>query len=108
MRRILVDYARSRNRVKRGEGAAPVSLDDVAVLSNDRAEEIIAINTALEKLAAFDHRKGRVFELRYFGGMSVEEVAETLHVSDVTVARDWRMAKMWMRREIAPGPQNAT
>jgi RNA polymerase sigma factor (TIGR02999 family) len=107
MRRVLVDYARGRNRVKRGDGIAPVSLDDVAVLSADRAEELIAIHTALEKLTAFDDRKGRVFELRYFGGMSVEEVAETLNVSDVTVARDWRMAKMWLRREIAPGSQNA-
>jgi RNA polymerase sigma factor (TIGR02999 family) len=107
MRRVLVDYARGRNRVKRGDGIAPVSLDDVAVLSADRAEELIAIHTALEKLTAFDDRKGRVFELRYFGGMSVEEVAETLNVSDVTVARDWRMAKMWLRREIAPGTENA-
>jgi RNA polymerase sigma-70 factor (ECF subfamily) len=108
MRRVLVDYARGRNRVKRGDGIAPVSLDDVAILSADRAEELIAIHTALEKLSVFDHRKGRVFELRYFGGMSVEEVAESLNVSDVTVARDWRMAKMWLRREIAPGSQNAT
>ena len=108
MRRVLVDYARGRNRVKRGDGIAPVSLDDVAVLSADRAEELIAIHTALEKLSVFDHRKGQVFELRYFGGMSVEEVAEALNVSDVTVARDWRMAKMWLRREIAPGSQNAT
>ena len=108
MRRVLVDYARSRNRVKRGDGTAALSLDDVAVLSPDRAEELLAIHTALERLSAFDHRKGRVFELRYFGGLSVEEVAETLNVSDVTVARDWKMAKMWLRREIAPGSQHAT
>ena len=108
MRRVLVDYARGRDRAKRGEGVAPLSLDDVAVLSDDRAEELIAINTALESLTAFDPRKGRVFELRYFGGMSVEEVAEALSVSPVTVARDWRMAKVWLRREIAPGSQYAT
>jgi len=100
MRRILIDYARGRNRVKRGDGSVGVSLDETAVLSDDRVEEIIEINTAFEKLVAFDQRKGRVFELRYFGGMSVEEVAEILKVSDVTVARDWKMAKMWMRREI--------
>jgi RNA polymerase sigma factor (TIGR02999 family) len=108
MRRVLVDYARARDRVKRGHGAATLALDDVAVLSDDRAEELLAINTALDNLAAFDPRKGRVFELRYFGGMSVEEVADALKVSPVTVARDWRMAKIWLRREIAPGSQHAT
>jgi RNA polymerase sigma factor (TIGR02999 family) len=108
MRRVLVDYARGRDRAKRGDGVAPLALDDVAVLSDDRAEEVIAINTALESLTAFDPRKGRVFELRYFGGMSVEEVADALSVSPVTVARDWRMAKVWLRREIAPGSQYAT
>jgi RNA polymerase sigma factor (TIGR02999 family) len=108
MRRVLVDYARGRDRGKRGEGATPVDLSEVAVLSGDRAEEIIAVDSALEGLAAFDPRKGKVFELRYFGGMSVDEVAETLSVSPVTVARDWRMAKLWLRREIAAGPQHAT
>jgi RNA polymerase sigma-70 factor, ECF subfamily len=108
MRRVLVDYARGRDRVKRGDGGAPVALDEAAVLSDDRAEELIAINSALEGLAAFDARKGRVFELRYFGGMSVEEVAEALSVSPVTVARDWRMARVWLRRQIGPSPQHAT
>ena len=106
MRRVLVDYARGRNRVKRGDGIAPVSLDDVAVLSDDRAEQLIAINAALENLTAFDPRKGKVFELRYFGGMSVEEVAEALRVPAASVAWDWRMAKLWLRREIAPGTQD--
>jgi RNA polymerase sigma factor (TIGR02999 family) len=108
MRRVLVDYARGRDRVKRGEGIAPIALEDVAVVSDDRAEELIAIHSALENLTAFDPRKGRVFELRYFGGMSVEEVADTLRVSPVTVARDWRMAKVWLRREIGPHPRNAS
>ena len=108
MRRVLVDYARGRDRAKRGDGVAPLALDDVAVLSDDRAEEVIAINTALESLTAFDPRKGRVFELRYFGGMSVEEAADALKVSPTTVARDWRMAKAWLRREIAPGSQHAS
>lgn len=108
MRRVLVDYARGRNRVKRGQGAVPLSLDDVAIASDDRAEQIIAINAALERLTALDARKAKVFEFRYFGGMSLEEVAEALRVSEVTVARDWRVAKLWLRREIAPGSQYAT
>lgn len=102
MRRILVDYARGRNRIKRGEGLAPLSLHAVAVLSDDRVDELLSINSALESLTALDPRKGRVFELRYFGGMSLEEVACALSVSTVTVERDWRMAKLWLRREIAP------
>jgi RNA polymerase sigma factor (TIGR02999 family) len=102
MRRVLVDYARSRKRAKRGHGMEALDLDEAALLSDDRTEEIVAINSALDNLSAFDARKGRVFELRYFGGMSVEEVSETLKVSPVTVARDWRMAKVWLRREIAP------
>ena len=108
MRRVLVDYARGRDRAKRGGGEAPLALDDAAVVSDDRAEELIAINSALDNLTKFDPRKGRVFELRYFGGMSVEEAAEALRVSPVTVARDWRMAKLWLRREMGPGFQHAT
>jgi len=107
MRRVLVDYARERNRVKRGEGVAPLSLEEVAVISDDRAEQVIEINAALDNLCSFDSRKGQVFELRYFGGMSVEEVAEVLRVSEVTIARDWKIAKLWLRREIARGAQNA-
>lgn len=102
MRHILVDYARGRQRAKRGDGVAPVPLGDIAVLSDDRAEELIAINAALQNLTAVDPRKGRVFELRYFGGLSVEEAAEMLNVSPVTIARDWRMAKAWLRREMTP------
>jgi RNA polymerase sigma factor (TIGR02999 family) len=108
MRHILVDYARGRRRAKRGDGLPSFALSDVAVLSDDRAEEVIAVNSALEKLTALDARKGRVFELRYFGGMSVEEAANALNVSAVTVARDWRMAKAWLRRQIAPELQDAS
>jgi RNA polymerase sigma-70 factor (ECF subfamily) len=108
MRHILVDYARGQRRLKRGEGAPSLSLNDVAVISRDRADELIAVNTALESLSAMDPRKGRVFELRYFGGMTVEEAAEALQISPVTVARDWRMAKAWLRREIVPGSEHAT
>ena len=107
MRRVLVDHARERNRVKRGDGASPLSLEDVAVISDERADQILAINHALDGLAASDPRKGKVFELRYFGGMSVEEVAEVLRVSEVTIARDWKIAKLWLRREIALGSQYA-
>ncbi len=101
MRHILVDYARGRRRAKRGQGIAPLALSDVALLSDDRVEEVIAVNSALEKLTARDARKGRVFELRYFGGLSVGEAASFLKVSPVTIARDWRMAKAWLRREMA-------
>lgn len=107
MRRVLVDYARTRNRAKRGHGEEPIDLGEVVLFSDDRAEEIVAINSALDNLAAFDARKGRVFEMRYFGGMSVEEVSEILQVSTITVARDWRMAKVWLRREIAPRADRA-
>jgi len=108
MRHILVDYARGRRRAKRGEGTAALPLNDVAVFSEERAEEVLVVNSALENLTAVDPRKARVFELRYFGGMSIEEVGEALQVSPATVARDWRMAKAWLRREVAPGPQDVT
>jgi RNA polymerase sigma factor (TIGR02999 family) len=108
MRHILVDHARAVQRVKRGSGGTPVQLSDVAVVSKERAEEVLAVNTALDNLTAIDPRKGRVFELRYFGGMSVDEAAETLKISPATVARDWRMAKAWLRREIAPELQHGT
>lgn len=103
MRHILVDHARSRRRAKRGEGLVELPLEDAAVLSEERADELLAVNDALTGLAALDPRKGRVFELRYFGGMSVDEAAEALKVSPATVARDWRMAKAWLRREMGSG-----
>ena|SRR6266851_4770475 len=106
MRRILVDYARGRHRAKRGDGLADLPLNDVAVMSDERAEEVMAVNSALENLTAVDPRKSQVFELRYFGGLSVEEAAEALKVSPATVARDWRMAKAWLRREIVHGAQD--
>jgi RNA polymerase sigma factor (TIGR02999 family) len=100
MRHVLVDYARARHRAKRGGGAPAVPLEDVAVISDERAEEVIAVDAALENLMSFDVRKGRIFELRHFGGLSVEEAAQVLKVSPATVARDWRMAKAWLRRAI--------
>lgn len=98
MRHVLVDYARARCRAKRGGGAVPLPLEDVAVISDERADEVVAVDAALEGLMAFDVRKGRIFELRHFGGLSVEEAAEVLNISPATVARDWRMAKAWLRR----------
>ena len=98
MRHVLVDYARARCRAKRGGGAVPLPLEDVAVISDERADEVVAVDAALEGLMAFDVRKGRIFELRHFGGLSVEEAAEVLKISPATVARDWRMAKAWLRR----------
>jgi RNA polymerase sigma-70 factor, ECF subfamily len=100
MRHVLVDYARARQRAKRGGGAVAVALEDVAVISDERAEEVIAVDAALENLMSFDMRKGRIFELRHFGGLSVEEAAQVLQVSPATVARDWSMAKAWLRRAI--------
>jgi len=103
MRHILVDYARNRLRTKRGRGVADLRLDDTAVMSPSRAEEVLMINRALDRLSSLDARKGRVFELRYFGGLSAEETANALRISTATVARDWRMAKAWLRREIEGG-----
>ncbi len=103
MRHILVDHARGRLRAKRGDGIPEVSLDDAAIISEERADALLAVNDALISLTALDPRKSRVFELRYFGGMSVDEAAEALQVSPATVARDWRMAKAWLRREMVTG-----
>lgn len=101
MRNVLVDYARGRSRGKRGEGVPELPLEELAIMSDERASELIAIDLALNSLAALDARKSRVFELRYFGGMSVDEAAEAMKVSPATVARDWKMARAWMRRELS-------
>jgi RNA polymerase sigma factor (TIGR02999 family) len=100
MRNVLVDYARGRGRAKRGAGLSELPLAEVAVMSDERVDELIAVDVALNTLAAVDPRKSKVFELRYFGGMSVDEAAEAMRVSPATVARDWRMARAWMRREL--------
>ena len=106
MRRILVDHARSHNYAKRGGGALKVSLDDAAVVAKQRAAELIALDDALVDLAALDPRKGQIVELRYFGGLSVEETAEVLGVSPVTVMRDWRSAKGWLLRAMSKSEQD--
>ena len=108
MRHILVDFARGRLRAKRGGGISELSLHDVAVMSEERADEVLEVNRALDKLTAVDARKSKVFELRYFGGMSVDEAAAVLSVSSATVARDWRMAKAWLRREILEGSSHGS
>src|SRR5262245_6491851 len=101
MRRILVDHARSHLVAKRGGGARKVMLDEVTVLSPERGADLIALDDALERLSSIDPRKARIVELRYFGGLSVDETAEILGVSGITVKRDWLVAKAWLRREIS-------
>ena len=101
MRRILVDHARSRSYQKRGAGVANVTLDETLVASPERGVDLVALDDALEVLARVDARKSQVVELRFFGGLSVEETAEALKVSPETVTRDWRLAKAWLLREIS-------
>jgi RNA polymerase sigma-70 factor, ECF subfamily len=101
MRHVLVDYARSRGAIKHGGQAEMVALEEAAFVSAERAAEVVALDEALTALAAFDLRKSQVVELRYFGGLSLEETAEVLHVSIETVKRDWRLAKLWLMRELS-------
>jgi RNA polymerase sigma-70 factor, ECF subfamily len=103
MRRMLVDHARARESRKRGGGARKISLDEALVVSEERGADLVALDDALQALAAFDDRKSRVVELRFFGGLGVEETAEALHVSPETVMRDWRLAKVWLLRELGGG-----
>jgi RNA polymerase sigma-70 factor, ECF subfamily len=100
IRRILVDHARNRGYAKRGGGAAQIPLDDVLLGVRARGIELVALDEALEALSKIDARKGRVVELRYFGGLSVEETAEVLKISPETVKRDWKMAKAWLFGEL--------
>lgn len=101
MRHILVDFARSRKNIKRGGEVIKVSLDDAPVVSEDTDSNLIALNDALNSLAEIDERKAKVIELRFFGGLSIEETAEVLKISGDTVMRDWRLAKLWLLREMA-------
>ncbi len=105
MRRILLNYARDQQRQKRGGKAVQISLSDVSVVYLDKTAELIALDEALERLAKFDERKGRVVELKYFGGLEVDEIAEVLKISSITVLRDWKFAKTWLFREIANAEQ---
>jgi RNA polymerase sigma factor (TIGR02999 family) len=99
MRRVLVDHARRRGYHKREGGAQRVTLHEGLVTSADPAFDVVALDRALEALEKADARKSRIVELRFFGGLSVEETAEVLHVSPDTVKRDWRLAKLWLLRE---------
>jgi RNA polymerase sigma factor (TIGR02999 family) len=100
MRRILVDYARSRHYAKRGGNNHQVSLNEALIASEERSAEVVALDDALKGLAAIDERKSQIVELRFFAGLSIEETAEVLAVSPGTVMRDWTLAKAWLRREM--------
>jgi len=101
MRQILVNHAKAAQRQKRGGGASKVELDKAALVSPTQTGAILDLNDALERLAALDSRKAQVVELRYFGGLKEDEIAEVLKVSTVTVRRDWGFAKAWLHREIS-------
>jgi RNA polymerase sigma factor (TIGR02999 family) len=101
MRRILIDFARARGCQKRGAGAPQLSLDDAPTVCNEPDTNVVALDSALKALAGVDERKSKVVELRFFGGLSVEETAEVLRVSVETVMRDWKFAKVWLLREMS-------
>ncbi|MGH7469607.1 MAG: sigma-70 family RNA polymerase sigma factor [Longimicrobiales bacterium] len=101
MRRILVDYALARRRKKRGGGQPMLPLDDVIIMVNSQADELVAVDQALQRLEAIDVRHARVVECRVFAGMSVEETAEALNISAATVKRDWALARAWLNRELS-------
>jgi RNA polymerase sigma factor (TIGR02999 family) len=103
MRRILVDLARERGNLKRGGGARQVSLDEAMVVAPERSADLLALDEALDRLATLNPRQSRVVELRYFGGLNEEEVAEVLKVSLRTVQGDWRLARTWLYRELSRG-----
>jgi len=101
MRHILIDHARSHRYGKRGAGAQRVALDDVAIVSDQRAGEFLALDDALTNLAVLDERKTKIVELRFFGGLTVDEIAEVMRISPITVKREWRSAKAWLHLEIS-------
>src|ERR1700676_3868906 len=106
MRRILVDYARARGYQKRGGGVPKVTLDEALMGQQEKGHDLVALDDALKVLAGVDPRKSKVVELRFFGGLSVEETAEVLKVSPDTVLRDWRLAKAWLAQEMGKGVAN--
>jgi RNA polymerase sigma factor (TIGR02999 family) len=101
MRRILVDFARARHNLKRGGGAQQVSLDEALTIFPEPSAELVALDEALTALARFDERKSKVVELRFFGGLTEEEIAEVLQVSPRTVSSDWSLARAWLQRELS-------
>jgi RNA polymerase sigma factor (TIGR02999 family) len=100
MRHILIDHARAHLYAKRGGGAHKVSLDEVEASTSQRAVELLALDDSLNSLAALDPRKSQIIELRFFGGLTIEETAEAMNISPITVTREWRTARAWLRREI--------
>ena len=100
MRQVLVDHARQVHRLKRGGGAQRVTLEEAGLVIPGRTTDVLALDTALEQLAAFDQRKAKVVELRFFGGLTAEEVAEQMHLSRATVTREWRCARAWLLAEL--------
>ena len=101
MRSILVDHARSHAYAKRGGGAHKTELDEAMVVSQERAAEVVALDDALKELASFDLKQSRIVELRFFGGLTIEETAEVLHLSPATIKREWSTAKAWLYHELA-------
>jgi RNA polymerase sigma factor (TIGR02999 family) len=108
MRRILVDFARTRGYLKRGAGVRPLCLENAPDISQRADPDVVALDDALSTLAAIDPRKSRVVELRFFGGLTAEETAEVLKVSPDTVLRDWKLAKAWLYRELSRGVPDET
>jgi RNA polymerase sigma factor (TIGR02999 family) len=100
MRRILLDHARAHHRAKRGGDAIHVNLDDVNVISPEKSQELIALDEALKRLEEFDAKKSKIVEMRFFGGLSVNEVAEVMKIAPVTVMLHWRLAKAWLHKEV--------
>jgi len=107
MRRILVDHARSRQYLKRGGGAVVVSFDEGLTVGPEPSTDLVALDDALKALAEIDPRKSQVVELRFFGGLSVEETATALNISEATVMRDWRLAKAWLLKQVTGGDRRA-
>ena len=108
IRRILVDHARGHKAEKRGTDAVKLSLDEAMAVPEERQVDLVALDDSLNSLASFDVQQGRIVELRFFGGLSIEETAEVLGVSPATVKRDWAMAKAWLYRDMTSGPGQAS
>jgi RNA polymerase sigma factor (TIGR02999 family) len=104
MRRVLVDHARSHASEKRGGAAVRLSIEDIQIPLEQRASDLVALDEALEKLVKFDERKAKIVEMRFFGGLTDEEIAEVLNVSSRTVLRDWKTARLWLYRELSETP----
>ena len=101
MRRILVDFARQRPHIEKGAEACHISLEDALRVTDEKDSDLLALDEALEGLARIDERKGRIVELRFFGGLSVDETAEVMRLAPVTVIREWNKAKAWLYRELS-------